>query len=692
MSMTRKILVLEDSPTQAERVRLLLEGEGFQVDVAPNGREGLERLAREVPDLIISDVMMPEMDGYAFCQAVKSDPKTKRIPVVLLTQQNSPEDILRGLERGADNFITKPFEDEYLLERIRGIFEHVDLGQKGYPNAELLLRSGGREIVINPDKQQILELLLSAYNEVCRLNDQLKESQRIVQEHARDLEEQTRQVQEANRLKSEFLANMSHELRTPLNAIIGFSELMHDAKVGPVSAQHKEFLGDILASARHLLQLINDVLDLAKVEAGKMEFRPEPVDLARVVTEVQDVLRTLMAKKRIHVQSEIDLTLTHIVTDPGKLKQVLYNYLSNALKFTPDEGRVTVRVMPEGSEAFRLEVEDTGIGIRREDQGRLFVEFQQLDASTAKKHPGTGLGLALTKRIVEAQGGRVGVRSTPGEGSVFFAILPRVALATPEAEATPAVPRVSRPGAPAILIIEDDARDRAWLQRTLSEAGYAAEVAATGAEGLALCRERPFEAITLDLLLPDMNGWEVLEVIRTNGPNRDVPVIVVTVVAEGAGVRSFPVHEFLAKPVQTETLLASLVRAGIAPDGSKKILVVDDDPHALKLAETILTQLGYQPICKADAERGLRAAAEEKPAAVVLDLLMPGMDGFAFLERFRRTATGRWTPVIVWTVKDLSADERKRLKTTAQAVVQKGQGGTAALLEQLKASLSAPRE
>jgi CheY-like chemotaxis protein len=324
--------------------------------------------------------------------------------------------------------------------------------------------------------------------------------------------------------------------------------------------------------------------------------------------------------------------------------------------------------------------------------GRLFIEFQQLDASAAKKYPGTGLGLALTKRIVEAQGGRVGVQSTPGRGSIFFAILPRVARATPEAEVTPAPPAVRRPGSPAILIIEDDARDRAWLERTLSAAGYAVEVAATGAEGLARCRERPFDAITLDLLLPDMNGWEVLEAIRTNGPNRDVPVIVVTVVAEGAGVRSFPVHEFLAKPVQTETLLASLVRAGIAPDGSKKILVVDDDPHALKLAETILTQLGYQPICKADAKRGLRAAAEERPAAVVLDLLMPEMDGFAFLERFRRTAAGRWTPVIVWTVKDLSADERKRLKTNAQAVVQKGQGGTAALLEQLKASLPAPRE
>jgi PAS domain S-box-containing protein len=244
-----------------------------------------------------------------------------------------------------------------------------------------------------------------------------------------ELEVQYRQLQEANRLKGEFLANMSHELRTPLNAIIGFAELMHDGKVGPVSGQHKEFLGDILSSSRHLLQLINDVLDLAKVEAGKVEFRPEAVDLARVVTEVQDILRPLIAKKRIHVQTEIDPTLTEVVVDSGKLKQILYNYLSNALKFTPEEGRVMIRVGSEGLETFRLEVEDTGIGIRPEDQGRLFVEFQQLDASTTKKYPGTGLGLALTKRIVEAQGGQVGVRSMPGQGSTFFAVLPRVARA-----------------------------------------------------------------------------------------------------------------------------------------------------------------------------------------------------------------------------------------------------------------------
>jgi protein-histidine pros-kinase len=239
------------------------------------------------------------------------------------------------------------------------------------------------------------------------------------------LEDQYRRLQEASRLKSEFLANMSHELRTPFNAIIGFAELLHDAKVGPVSPEQKEFLGDILVSSRHLLQLINDVLDLSKVEAGKLELGPEPVDLAQLVGEVRDTVRSLAAAKRIPVRIEIDPTLGQVVADPGKLKQVLYNYLSNALKFTPDEGRVTVRVTPEAPDAFRLEVEDTGIGIKPDDLERLFVEFQQLDASAAKKYPGTGLGLALTKRLVEAQGGRVGARSTPGRGSAFFAVLPK---------------------------------------------------------------------------------------------------------------------------------------------------------------------------------------------------------------------------------------------------------------------------
>jgi len=234
-----------------------------------------------------------------------------------------------------------------------------------------------------------------------------------------------RRMHEANRLKSEFLANMSHELRTPLNAIIGFADLMHRGKAGPVSAEHEEYLGDILTSSRHLLQLINDVLDLAKVESGKMDFRPVEVDLGRLVAEVRDVLRGLAATKRLRVDVHVDEDAATAFIDPARTKQILYNYLSNAIKFTPENGLITVRILAEGPDLFRLEVEDTGIGIAEESFGKLFVEFQQLDASSAKKYQGTGLGLALTKRLAEAHGGRVAVKSELGKGSKFSAVLPR---------------------------------------------------------------------------------------------------------------------------------------------------------------------------------------------------------------------------------------------------------------------------
>ena len=250
----------------------------------------------------------------------------------------------------------------------------------------------------------------------------------LVSAAIRDISDRKRleeKMHEASRLKSEFLANMSHELRTPLNAIIGFAELMFRGKAGPLADDQHEYLGDILTSAKHLLQLINDVLDLAKVESGKMEFRPDRVDLAQLVGEVRDVLRGLVSAKRQVVTATIDPEVAHVRVDPARLKQVLYNFLSNAIKFTPNGGAIEVRVAPAGAREFRVEVRDTGIGIAPENLGKLFIEFQQLDASPAKPYQGTGLGLALTKRIVEGHGGRIEVHSELGKGSVFAAILPR---------------------------------------------------------------------------------------------------------------------------------------------------------------------------------------------------------------------------------------------------------------------------
>jgi len=251
----------------------------------------------------------------------------------------------------------------------------------------------------------------------------------LVSAAIRDITERRRledKLQEANRLKSEFLANMSHELRTPLNSIIGFAELMHRGRAGTLTPDQREYLGDILTSARHLLQLINDVLDLAKVESGKMEFRPERVDLGQLIGEVRDVVRGLAATKHQRIDCTVDPVVAIATLDPARVKQVLYNFMSNAIKFTPDGGSIAVRVVAAADpDELRLEVTDTGIGISEADLGRLFVEFQQLDTGAAKQYQGTGLGLALTRRIIEGLGGRIEVTSTSGKGSTFTAILPR---------------------------------------------------------------------------------------------------------------------------------------------------------------------------------------------------------------------------------------------------------------------------
>jgi signal transduction histidine kinase len=256
-----------------------------------------------------------------------------------------------------------------------------------------------------------------ASQEVLSINSQLRQAKD-------EAEESAQRAEIANRLKTEFLANMSHELRTPLNGIIGFTELICSGKAGAVTPEQQEFLQDVLSSAHHLLQLINDILDLTKIESGKMVFHAEPINLRLLCDQVKDSLVTLIKRKHIEFVCEIDPALRHIVIDPRKLKQVIYNYLSNAIKLTPESGRIELHIYPFGIDFFKLEVRDNGIGIQEVDLRKLFVEFQQLDSSFSKKYQGTGLGLALTQHIVEAQGGYVGVESKFGKGSTFFAILP----------------------------------------------------------------------------------------------------------------------------------------------------------------------------------------------------------------------------------------------------------------------------
>ncbi|HEV6965689.1 PAS domain S-box protein [Roseateles sp.] len=493
---------------------------------------------------------------------------------------------------------------------------------------------------------------------------------------------ENRRVQESSRLKSLFLANMSHELRTPLNAVIGFADLLNMSHAQALDAsRQREWLQHIASSGRHLLKMINDVLDLSKIEAGRMDFHAEPVDLPTLVDDVMATVAVLAEQRGLSLKSSIAPELRGLVLDPARLKQVLLNYLSNAIKFTPSGGHVELRMLGEGPRLWRLEVEDSGIGIPADRIGHLFVEFQQLDDGLAKSHQGTGLGLALTRRIVEAQGGRVGVYSDLGKGSRFYAVLPR------QPEEAAAEPR--RPGHQQLIALRDHPL-RDGVARELSLAGVAADTAATAAEVLRLARVRRYTELAVDLAMPDSPGLAMLAQLRTGGPSMHAAVkaLALTPLA-GAGV-AFPVADVLAKPLRRPALARALVplRDRLVP--GRPVLVVDDEAASRELMCAALAAAGIQTVSAAGGAEALQALATVQPAAIVLDLMMPGVDGFQVLHELR--GDPRWAdlPVIVWTALSLGAEEIEALSRSARAIA--GEGDAARQAELRDALLRAARE
>jgi CheY-like chemotaxis protein/two-component sensor histidine kinase len=406
------------------------------------------------------------------------------------------------------------------------------------------------------------------------------------------------------------------------------------------------------------------------IVAGKMSFRPEVVDVRALLREVTAILQRTAATREVTLSTRVDDSIGNLVIDPGRLKQILYNFISNALKFTAPGGAIEVRIRDDGPEHFMIEVEDSGIGIAASDLPRLFVEFQQLDAGTAKKHAGTGLGLALTRRLVEAQGGQVGVTSSPGTGSTFHASLPRRAAAR---RTSAPVFEPTDQARSSVLVVDDADDGRTAIVTALREAGYVVHTAASAAEAIARCKQHRYDAITLDLLLPDASGLDMLRSVR-EGPNRDTKVLVVTMVSEPEATAGFPVDGVLRKPVEPRALLAALRRLRVAPRRRGRVWIIDDDDGSLELMSATLQGLGLEGLCLASATAALDHLGRELPTAVVLDLLMPELDGFEFLGRFRDIEECRDIPVIVWTAKDLSEDEHERLRSIAQGVVAKGSG------------------
>ena len=510
-----------------------------------------------------------------------------------------------------------------------------------------------------------------------------------------EIQEQSRQLEAASQHKSQFLANMSHELRTPLNAIIGVTDLLlEDARDLADRADQVEPLERVLRAGRHLLALINDVLDLSKIEAGKMDLYLESFPIAPLLNDVSETVRMTAEGNGTVLSIECAADIGTMRADATRVRQALLNLASNAVKFTQN-GRVTIaatRVLSQTGEVIVLRVSDTGIGMAPEQTARLFQDFTQADASTTRKYGGTGLGLAISRRFCRMMGGDITVDSAPGQGSTFTITLPAAVDPASAAEGrreTPAparLPRTTSRGARSVLVIDDDATVRDVLGRYLERQGFQVITAADGIEGLTRAREHHPAAITLDIMMPGLDGWTVLAALKGDPDLADIPVVLVTIVDEKQRGYALGVVEHLVKPVDRERLAAILRQWCGAPG---HVLLVEDDGDVRGLMRQALASVGWTI---SEAENGrvaLERMAERRPDAIVLDLVMPEMDGFEFLAAFRAHEAWRGVPVLVVTARDLTDEDRQRLNGGVERVIQKAGYAGEDLLREVANALTA---
>jgi PAS domain S-box-containing protein len=490
----------------------------------------------------------------------------------------------------------------------------------------------------------------------------------------------------ANRAKSTFLANMSHELRTPLNAIIGYSEmLLEDAGESGDNLMAPD-LQKILAAGKNLLGLINDVLDLSKIEAGKMDLFLETFRIPELVAGVVDTIRPLAETNRNALEVSCPADIGSMRADLTKVRQVLLNLLSNACKFTTG-GTIALEASrrPAGADgrgAIVIRVRDTGIGMSPVQVARLFQPFSQADASTTRKYGGTGLGLTITRRFCQMMGGDVEVDSEPGRGTTFTVRLPDRVVGVPEeTEATAEEPpdlRVAPGGL--VLVIDDDPNVRDLVRRTVEKEGFHVRYASGGEEGLRLARRLRPDVITLDVMMPRMDGWSVLAKLKSDPELADIPVIMVTIVDDKNLALSLGASDYLTKPIHRKRLAAVLDQ--YRPAG--RALVVDDDPDSRRLARQILEADGWSVTEAPDGGAGLQCVADARPDLIILDLMMPEVDGFRFAEELGRHESWRTIPVVVVTAKDLSDRERQLLHGYAFRVLEKGSASRRDLQELIR--------
>jgi signal transduction histidine kinase/CheY-like chemotaxis protein len=575
------------------------------------------------------------------------------------------------------------------------------------PHVELLRRHGWRSMVALPLQREteIIGALVVRRKvpgvvpaQTVDLLETLANQSAVAIHNARvyrELEEKTRQLEVASRHKSEFLASMSHELRTPLNAVIGFSDVLLERMFGELNERQEEYVRDIRNSGRHLLELINDILDLSKVEAGRMELELAPVALPELLEEGVAMVRERAERNAIALNLDLAADVDTVLADEVRLKQVILNLLTNAVKFTPDGGSVSVTARSVGGEVH-VSVCDTGIGIAEADQERIFEAFQQ--GSRPSRTEGTGLGLTLSRRIIDLHGGRLWMESEVGAGSTFtFAIPAPPASRTGVDESPEDAPSVTGDLARAgtVLVVEDDRRSADLFRVYLEGAGYAVTVAGDGLQGLELARQLKPTALILDIQLPGLSGWELLARLKDDPETATIPVVIASMLDQRGAGYALGAAGYLIKPVGRSALLDALGRCVDLPRDGHTVVVIDDDPRDLDLVDAVLKPRGWSVVRANSGEVGLELVRRERPAVVLLDLLMPDVDGFEVVEQLRADRDVADVPIVVLTSKEMTRADHERLTGRISFLAQKGtfRGGELSdLLSRLASAPTVPPE
>ncbi len=572
----------------------------------------------------------------------------------------------------AEEHESDPAELDYMKEVGAQTLLVLPLAAKGQSFGVIEMESRDQKWEPGPDQ---LNLVMTLANQIAAAI----ENARLYEEQYESAE----QLRELDKLKNQFLANMSHELRTPLNSIIGFSRVILKEIDGPITDLQKQDLTAIYNAGQHLLGLINDILDLSRIEAGKMELNFEDLDIGQLIRSVMSTVRGLVKEKPIQLEEHIETNLPRVRADATRIRQVLLNLLQNAAKFT-EEGYIRVRAVQErdadNRPQVRVSVEDTGIGIAPEDQANLFQPFSQVDSSTTRKVGGTGLGLSISRNLIELHGGEITMDSRLGRGSTFHFTLPYE-------RGVPDYPDVEPQRI--ILSIDDDPRVIELYRRYLKQQGYQVVPLYDPTEAVQMAaRLKPY-AITLDVMMPNQNGWQVIEELKTNPETKHIPVIFCTIIEDQIKGMRLGATDYLTKPILEEDLIRAVNKLSISQANLRSILVIDDSEADLRLVEKILASIGdFQIRLAHGGVQGMEQLKEKTPDLVILDLAMPKLNGYRIIQNMKRSESLKHIPIIILTGQDLDADLHAKLANISQDLLLKGNLDEQILLASISNSLN----